>query len=84
MFTLDYNDRTPLGPTQALYQRIQQAGSRDSSVGIATSYGMDGWGSIPDRGKIFLHNVQTSSGTHPASYPKGTRVFIPGGKTAGA
>jgi hypothetical protein len=31
--------------------------------------------SIPGRGKIFLilHSVQTGSGTHPVSYPMGTR-----------
>jgi hypothetical protein len=28
-----------------------RAQSRDSSVGIETGYGMDGWGWIPDRGK---------------------------------
>jgi hypothetical protein len=28
--------------------------SRDSSVGIAVDYGMDGPGSVPFRGKIFL------------------------------
>jgi hypothetical protein len=44
----------------------------DSSVGIATGYGLDGLGSIPGRGKRFLHSVQTGSGPHPASYPMGT------------
>jgi hypothetical protein len=28
--------------------------SRGSSVGIATAYGLDGWGSIPGRGKRFF------------------------------
>jgi hypothetical protein len=43
--------------------------SRDSSVGIAASYGLD--------------SVHTSSGAHPASYQMGTGGFFPGGKTAG-
>jgi hypothetical protein len=32
--------------------------SRDSSVGVATSYGPDGRGSIPGRGKIFFFTPQ--------------------------
>jgi hypothetical protein len=46
--------------------------SRDSSVGIATGYGLDRRGSILDSGKRFLfsllHSFQTDSGAHPASY----------------
>jgi hypothetical protein len=40
--------------------------SRDSAVGIATYYALDGRGSIPNRGKKFspLHSLQTDSGTH--------------------
>jgi hypothetical protein len=48
--------------------------SRDSSVGTATGYGLDGRGSIPGRNKklsAFL-NVQVSSESHPASYTKKT------------
>jgi hypothetical protein len=30
-----------------------------------------------------LHNVQTGSGAHPASYPVGTAAYFPGGKAAG-
>jgi hypothetical protein len=43
--------------------------SLDVSVVIATNYGLDGWGSIPDIGKKFslLHNVQKGSGVHPVS-----------------
>jgi hypothetical protein len=33
-------------------------GSRDSSVGIETDYGLDFWGSIPGRGKIFFFTPQ--------------------------
>jgi hypothetical protein len=38
---------------------------------MATGYGLDGQLSNPDSGKIFsvLQNVQTGSGSHPASYP---------------
>jgi hypothetical protein len=43
-------------------------GSQDSSVGTATSYGLDGRDLIPGNGKRFslLHSAQTSSGAHPA------------------
>jgi hypothetical protein len=52
------------------------------SVGITTGYGLDGWGSIPERSKIFslLHSVQTGSGGLPASYPMGTGYSFSGGK----
>jgi len=36
-------------------------------------------------GNFSLHHcVQTGSGPHPASYPKGTGGSFPGGKAAGA
>jgi len=44
-----------------------------------------GWmieGSSP--GGSLHHRFQTGSGAHPASYPMGTRVSIPGGKAAGS
>jgi hypothetical protein len=43
-------------------------------VGIATDYGLDGQGSVPDRDKRFsvIHSIQTGSGVHPASYTMGT------------
>jgi hypothetical protein len=58
--------------------------SRDSSVGIATGYGLDDRGSrvrLAERaGNFSLHHpVQNCSGAHPASYPMGT-----GGKAARA
>jgi hypothetical protein len=43
--------------------------SRNSSVGIATGYGLDEHISIADM------SVQTGSGAHPASYPVGTELF---------
>jgi hypothetical protein len=56
---------------------------RDSSVGIATDYRMNGWRSIPSKGNTFLHSVQTESGTHPVSYPMGTGSVFPGVKEKG-
>jgi hypothetical protein len=35
--------------------------SRDNSVGTATGYGIDGWGSIPGKGKIFLYSSASIS-----------------------
>jgi hypothetical protein len=59
--------------------------SRDSSVGIATGYGLGGPGSIPSStGSSLLHGVQTESGAHSASYPMGTRGSFHGGKAGGA
>jgi hypothetical protein len=41
---------------------------------------------FPERGYIFSlrHRVQTGSGAHPASYPKGIGSFFPQSKAAGA
>jgi hypothetical protein len=48
--------------------------SRNSSVGIVTSYGLDGPASIPGNARFFSfpHSVQIDSGAHPASYPMRT------------
>jgi hypothetical protein len=61
-------------------------GSRDNSVGTATGYGLEGWGSIPGRGNTFplIRNFQAGSGTHPASYSVGTGGYFHGGKAAGS
>jgi hypothetical protein len=57
---------------------------RLDGAGIATGYGLDGRGSIPDGGKRFsLHSVQTGSGAHPPSYSMGLGLFL-GIKAAGA
>jgi hypothetical protein len=57
--------------------------SRDSAVGIATSYGLDDRGSEFESpwGQEFslLYVVQTGCGVHPTSYPMDT-----GGRAAGA
>jgi hypothetical protein len=52
-------------------------GIRDSAVGIATGYGMDGRGievRVPVGSKEFslLHVVQNGSGAHSTSYSMGT------------
>ena len=54
---------------------------RDSSVGIATRYGLDGPG-IESRGAIFSAPLQTGPGANPASYTMGTGSF-PGVKRPG-
>jgi hypothetical protein len=43
--------------------------SRDSSVGIAAGYRLDGRGSVPDRGKIFVYSTATSSPLGPPQPP---------------
>ena len=55
---------------------------RDSSVGIATRYGLDGPGDRIPVGARFSAPVQTGPGAHPASYTMGTGTF-PGVKAAG-
>ena len=47
---------------------------RDSSVGIATRYGLDGPGIESRWGRDFSH-VQTGPGAYPASYTMGTGSF---------
>jgi hypothetical protein len=39
-----------------------------------------GWGTSPSSVEYFLHDVDTSSETHPASYPTNTRGSYPVGK----
>jgi hypothetical protein len=58
----------------------------DSSVGIETGYGLDGWCSIPGGAidSCILHRIQIGSRTHPVSYPMYTEIYFPGGKAAGA
>jgi hypothetical protein len=63
----------------------------DSSVSIALRYKANDRDSrvrfpaAAAAGNFSLHHrVQSGSGAHPASYPMGTRVSLPGGKAAGA
>jgi hypothetical protein len=63
--------------------------SRDSSVCIVLSYGLDNRGSrvrfLAGAGNFSLHHrVQNGSGAHPASYPMGNSGSLPGGKATGA
>ena len=48
---------------------------RDSSVGIATRYGLDGPGIESRSGQDFFAPAQTGPGAHPASCTKGTGTF---------
>ena len=48
---------------------------RDSSVGIATRYGLDGSGTESRWGASFSAPVQTGFEAHPASYTMGTGSF---------
>jgi hypothetical protein len=56
---------------------------RDTSVGIAARYGLDGPGIESRCGARFSAHVQTGPGVHPASYRMGTGSF-PGVKRPGA
>ena len=53
---------------------------RDSSVGMATRYSLEGPGSNPGGGVRFFAPVQTGPGAHPASYTMGS---FPGVKWPG-
>jgi hypothetical protein len=60
--------------------------SRDSSVGIATGYGLDGREvrvRFPVRVRDFslLHDVHIGSAAQPASYTTGSLGYFPGSKT---
>ena len=58
------------------------SGGRDSSVGIATRYGLDGPGIGSRCEARFFAPVQTGPGVHPASCTMGTGSF-PGVKRSG-
>jgi hypothetical protein len=69
--------------------KLTKSDSRDSSAGIALGYGLDDRGSrvrFPVvAGNFSLHHrVQNGSGSHPASYPMGTRSSFLEDKAAGA
>ena len=49
---------------------------RNSSVGIATRYRLDGLGIESRLGARFSAPVQTGPGAHSASYTKGTGSFL--------
>jgi hypothetical protein len=56
----------------------------DSSVGIATGYGLRGRGSITSRGFFFIPQRWHRLGAHPISHRMDTGMYFPGGKAAWA
>jgi hypothetical protein len=71
--------------TESSFEYVTAAWNRDSSVGVATGYGLDSRGWIPGRAKYFsfLHIVDNGSEAHTNSYPVGKPGSFPGGKAAG-
>jgi hypothetical protein len=65
-----------------LFPWVSGLGSQDSSVSIATCYGLVGPGLESWWGARFFTQVQTGSEAHPASYTLGTGSF-PGVKRLG-
>jgi hypothetical protein len=61
-----------------LYTLDIQKGGQDSSVGIATRYGLDGPGIESRWGARFSAPVQTGPGADPASYTMGTGSIFRG------
>jgi hypothetical protein len=74
-----FSQKTDLWNANKLYSTLK---SWDSSASTAAGYGLDGQGFIPNGGQDFslLHNVQTITEAHPASYPVGTRISSTGVK----
>jgi hypothetical protein len=66
------------GPVQhPHYWPANQLGSRDSSVGISTGYGLDGWGSITGRGQKLFSTV-----SRPTVWPTQAPVqCVPGAQS---
>jgi len=64
------------------YNSVTRNMGQDSSVGIATHYGLDGPGIKSLWGRDFLHSSRLARGAHPTSYTLGTRSF-PGVKGRG-
>jgi hypothetical protein len=59
--------------------------NRDSSVGTATGYGLDGFRfPVETRDFSLLHSVETGSGAHQPSFPMDTGDYFPGVTAAGA
>jgi hypothetical protein len=65
-----------------MFRLFLVSAGQDSSVGIATRYGLDGPGIESRWEATFSAPVQTGPGTHPASYSMGTGSFL-AGKAAG-
>jgi len=62
--------------TYYLYLYVDATMGRDSSVGIATRYGLDGPGIESRWGTRLSAPVQTDPGAHPASYTMGTGSLL--------
>ena len=58
-----------------LRNRVWSTGVRDSSVGLATHYALDGPGIVSPVGARFSEPVQTYRGVHPISYTMRTWSF---------
>ena len=69
----------PTGLQNAVCQRLFPIMGRDSTVGVATRYGLDGPGIESRWGARFSATVQTGPRSYPTSYTMGTGSF-PGGK----
>jgi hypothetical protein len=65
----------------AIHRVYKKGKNWDISVGIATGYGPDGRGLIPDRGKRFFSTPQRPNRPF---YPMGTGGSFPGGEAAAA
>jgi hypothetical protein len=64
-----------------MLQNVRSKG-QDSSVSIATGYGLDGLRIESQRGQDFFAHIQTGPGAHPASCTMGIGCF-PGVKKPG-
>jgi hypothetical protein len=78
-----------LVPVETFHDPNKTEESHDRSVSIALGYVLDDWGSrvqfLAEAGNFSLHHqVQHSTGAHPASYQVGARGSFPGGRMAGA
>jgi hypothetical protein len=56
-------------PTSVINLMTWLIKSRNSSVGMATGYGLDGRDSIPNRGKVFLFFTASRPALGPAQFP---------------
>jgi len=73
--TNDSDQIAPCSPFTPLFWVMSEVRSRDSLVGIATRYGLDGPGIESRWGARFSKPVQTGCGAHPAPYTMGTGSF---------
>jgi aryl-phospho-beta-D-glucosidase BglC (GH1 family) len=83
-----FGDRRNVPFTNVISHYLWSYKSRDSSVRIATGYGLDARVSTVrfpagDRNFSLRHRIQIDSGAHPVSYPMGTGGTFPLDKAAG-